>query len=175
MRLITHDILDSTNAEGLRYLKESGTAALPVWIMCHEQTRGRGRRGRDWISQKGNLFCSGIYPLSSQPAIDAQKSFVASLAVYDVISAYVDEKLVSIKWPNDVLIKGAKVSGLLLERHQNGLVIGIGINLIHAPKIQDYLTGSVLEHIRPSNLDDCLLYTSPSPRDQRGSRMPSSA
>ena len=121
MRILSFDQLDSTNSEAQRQL-EAG-AKLPLWVFAKMQTLGRGRRGREWVSQAGNLFCSGLYPLSETAAHDAQKSFVAALAIYDTLAEYVDPQLLSIKWPNDVLLDGKKVSGILLERFASGLCI----------------------------------------------------
>jgi len=118
------------------------------------QTDGRGRRGRKWISQAGNLFCSGVYPVSTDAAHDAQKSFVAALAIYDTLAEYVAPQLLSIKWPNDVLLDGKKVSGILLERFSKGLCVGVGINLLSRPEINDQDTACVIDYIADELLND---------------------
>ena len=152
MRIITLDTVDSTNSEAKRRL-DTG-CELPLWIMSYEQSAGRGRRGRDWVSQRGNLFCSGVYPLSGSAVSDAQKSFVAALATYDMLAEYVDSEKLSLKWPNDVLIEGQKVSGLLLERHERGLIVGIGVNLVNKPEITQYPVTCVLDHMAEGALND---------------------
>lgn len=158
MRILTFDQLDSTNTEAQRQL-ESG-ALLPLWIISKTQTLGRGRQGRNWVSQIGNLFCSGLYPLSSDARHDAQKSFVAALAIYDTLSEYVAPELLTIKWPNDVLLDGKKVSGILLERFVSkqkgsGLCIGIGINLLANPQsVTDQETACVIDYIADHLLND---------------------
>ena len=158
MRILTFDQLDSTNTEAQRQL-ETG-AQLPLWIITKTQTLGRGRQGREWVSQIGNLFCSGLYPLSQDASHDAQKSFVAALAIYDTLAEYVAPDLLSIKWPNDVLLDGKKVSGILLERFTSeqkgsGLCIGIGINLLAKPhNVTDQATACVIDYIDEALLND---------------------
>ncbi|MEP6341816.1 MAG: biotin--[acetyl-CoA-carboxylase] ligase [Maricaulaceae bacterium] len=153
MRILSFDQLDSTNSEASRQL-EAG-AQLPLWIFTKEQTLGRGRRGRSWVSEIGNLFCSGLYPLSNNAGHDAQKSFVAALAIYDTLAEYVAPELLSIKWPNDVLLGGKKVSGILLERFSGGLCIGVGINLLTRPKtVTDQQTACVIDYIADELLND---------------------
>ena len=153
MRILSFDQLDSTNSEAQRQL-EAGVK-LPLWVFTKEQTLGRGRRGREWVSQAGNLFCSGVYPLSETAAHDAQKSFVAALAIYDTLAEYVDPQLLSIKWPNDVLLDGKKVSGILLERFASGLCIGVGINLMSRPEgVTDQATTCVMDYIAEELLND---------------------
>ena len=153
MRIISFDQLDSTNSEAQRQL-EAG-ASLPLWIFTKAQTLGRGRRGREWVSQPGNLFCSGVYPLSKDAPHDAQKSFVAALAIYDTLAEYVAPQLLNIKWPNDVLLDGKKVSGILLERFAKGLCIGVGVNLMSRPEgVTDQETACVMDYIAEELLND---------------------
>jgi len=153
LRFLTFDALDSTNAEAVRQV-ETG-ANLPLWIMARSQSSGRGRRGREWVSESGNLFCTGVYPKSDNAQHDAQKSFVAALAIYDSLTDYVAPNLLSIKWPNDVLLGGKKVSGILLERLSNALCVGIGINLLKAPKIvTDQETTCVIDYIEDALIND---------------------
>lgn len=153
MRILSFDQLDSTNSEAHRQLEAGAT--LPLWIFTKEQTLGRGRQGRQWVSKIGNLFCSGLYPLSKDAEHDAQKSFVAALAIYDTLAEYVTPDLLTIKWPNDVLLDGKKVSGVLLERFSGGLCVGIGINLMTRPKaVTDQQTACVIDYIAEELLND---------------------
>ena len=111
----------------------------PVWIAARRQTAGRGRRGRAWHSLEGNLFASGLYVIDRPPAQAAQLSFVAALAVAAVCDAALgDASRTRLKWPNDVLVDGRKVAGILLESGAAPggglwLAVGIGINLVAAP------------------------------------------
>jgi BirA family biotin operon repressor/biotin-[acetyl-CoA-carboxylase] ligase len=131
VRLIRFDALDSTNEEARR-LAASGDGG-PVWITAREQTKGRGRRGNFWISSSGNLFATFL--LKAPHAVAAQLGFAASLAAADVVASYAAAARVSLKWPNDVLLDGRKVAGILLEAlNRDALAIGIGINLLDHPE-----------------------------------------
>jgi len=151
LKFISLDQVDSTNAEARR-LAESGERG-PLWIRADEQTRGRGRRDRDWVSDKGNLFCSALYPKFGNAEETAKLSFVAALAVADTIETYVDSSMVSLKWPNDVLIESRKSSGILLESGDDWIIIGIGINLLHHPSDNEFPATHLLAHIDDEHLD----------------------
>jgi BirA family biotin operon repressor/biotin-[acetyl-CoA-carboxylase] ligase len=113
----------------------------PLWIWARRQTAGRGRRGREWDSREGNLMATLLIAPGVSAPEAARLSFVAALAVHDVAAAYASRAVVRVKWPNDVLIDGRKVAGILLESSgQEGvdilpwLTIGIGVNLVCAPE-----------------------------------------
>lgn len=102
------------------------------------QTAGRGRRGRVWETGEGNLAATLLMATDKPPAEAAQISFVAALAVADLLAAYVPASLISLKWPNDPLLAGLKVSGILVESGalaKGGLwvAVGIGVNLARKP------------------------------------------
>ncbi len=131
------DEVDSTNAYVSR-LGQDGHRA--IWVLAHEQTASRGRRGRAWSFQRGN-FAASYLTWPNKPVEDiAQMSFVTALALFDTVAELGASKL-ALKWPNDLLLNGEKLSGILLETvaHQGrmGLVIGIGVNLKHAPPQSD--------------------------------------
>jgi hypothetical protein len=114
--------------------------AVPFWLTADEQTQGRGRMDRHWVSKPGNLYSTYVTP----PPADLQLlPFAVSLAVYQAIAKGLPDDrraAISLKWPNDVLIDGAKTSGILIEQKtQLGqaplIAIGIGINVEHAPDI----------------------------------------
>ena len=130
------DHTDSTNAEARRRADAGETG--PLWIVARRQTDGRGRRGRSWESQDGNLFATLMQLTRKSPAEAAQVTFVAALAIADLLDAWAPASLVTIKWPNDVMLAGQKASGVLVESgaHESGglwLAVGIGINLVSAP------------------------------------------
>ena len=140
VRLAIYDVLDSTNEEARR-LALAGERG-PLWIIAREQTAGRGRRGRAWTSERGNLFAS-LLTRASQ-TIAAQLAFAAGLAAADTVSAYCPPADVTLKWPNDVLLRGEKVAGILLESlNPDTLAIGIGINLAHYPERTEFPATSV--------------------------------
>lgn len=128
--------VDSTNAEALRI---ACTVSGPTWIMAHRQVAGRGRRARTWEDPPGN-FAATLVMNPGQAAPDvARLSFVAALAVHDAIAQVGGPHLsLTLKWPNDVLLNGAKLSGILLESAGTAgrvsvLAIGVGVNLTNAP------------------------------------------
>nr|WP_221230552.1 biotin--[acetyl-CoA-carboxylase] ligase [Brevundimonas variabilis] len=146
------DQTDSTNAEARRRADAGETG--PVWIVARRQTSGRGRRGREWLSETGNLAATLLMTTAKAPAEAAQVTFIAALAVADLLDAFVVRDSVTIKWPNDVLIKGAKAAGILVESgtHPSGrlwLAVGIGVNLAHAPDDTERPATSVAAHLRP--------------------------
>jgi BirA family transcriptional regulator, biotin operon repressor / biotin---[acetyl-CoA-carboxylase] ligase len=126
----------STNSEAARL---APGLTRPAWIMARRQTGGRGRRGRAWVSPEGNFFASLVMRSPGDPAQAALRSFVAALALDDALGALVGPAgRFTLKWPNDVLLNGGKVAGILLESGGQGpqlnhLIIGIGVNLIAAP------------------------------------------
>lgn len=125
-----HAEIDSTNSEARR-LAEAGDAGA-VWIVADRQTAGRGRRGRVWQTQQGNLATTLlIRPTGPQVA---QLSFAAALAVSDMVSAFAPDARIAVKWPNDVLAGGKKIAGILLEAGPGWLAVGMGVNLAAAPE-----------------------------------------
>lgn len=113
-------------------------AADNSWLRADRQTAGRGRRGRAWESPAGNLLLSGVARARAGEGMLAQLSFVAALAVREALSQWVPAGRLLLKWPNDVLLDGAKVCGILLEtratpRELPWVVVGIGVNLAHHP------------------------------------------
>src|SRR5687768_12046750 len=105
--------LDSTNAEARRRAEDGEEG--PVWLTAQRQTAGRGRRGRVWSTEPGNLAATVLFTSDAPPAKAAQLSFVAALAVCEVVRSYVGADRAKVKWPNDVLIGTDKVSGILVE------------------------------------------------------------
>jgi BirA family biotin operon repressor/biotin-[acetyl-CoA-carboxylase] ligase len=137
VRLLAFERIDSTNDHAKR-LAESGEAG-PSAVWARAQTAGRGRRGRHWSSPEGNLYASLLIQPGRPIAEAAQLSFAAGLAAAEAIEGLLAEgERTRLKWPNDVLIGGAKVAGLLLEAGSTPagtpwLVIGVGINLRSHP------------------------------------------
>ncbi|MBM1309278.1 biotin--[acetyl-CoA-carboxylase] ligase [Sulfitobacter mediterraneus] len=125
------DVLDSTLSEAARM---APTLSGPAWILALEQTNARGRRGRAWSTPRGNFAGTLIMRRKEEPGVAALRSFVTSLALYRTFVAVTGQAdAFALKWPNDVLLKGGKVAGILLESIGDHLVIGIGVNLAHAP------------------------------------------
>ena len=138
-----HDRLASTNDEALRLATAGAQARLVV--VAGEQTRGRGRHGRTWASPPGNLYASVMLRPDCAMAVAAQLSLVAGLGLGEALIGLGPPDLdLALKWPNDVLIGGAKTAGILLEgaSHADGradfVVIGTGVNLVSCPDDPSY-------------------------------------
>ncbi|HZW16621.1 MAG TPA: biotin--[acetyl-CoA-carboxylase] ligase [Brevundimonas sp.] len=149
--LLLLDQTDSTNAEARRRAETGETG--PLWIAARRQTDGRGRRGRAWESDTGNLFASLLMTTPKPPAEAAQVTFVAALAVAELLDAWAPPSLVTIKWPNDVMLAGDKASGVLVESgaHPSGglwLAVGVGVNLAHAPTGTERSATALAHHLR---------------------------
>ena len=114
--VIRFDTVDSTNAEALRRAC-AGTRG-PLWVVAAAQSAGRGRRGRAWTSPPGNLYASLLLVDPAPAAVAPQLAFVAGIAVRDACIARRRPGLadaLALKWPNDLLCRGAKIAGILIE------------------------------------------------------------
>jgi BirA family transcriptional regulator, biotin operon repressor / biotin---[acetyl-CoA-carboxylase] ligase len=139
-RLLHLSESDSTNAEAMR--RALAGESLPIWVLADRQTAGRGRAGRAWASEPGNLFASLAIATPCPPASAGQLSLVAGVAVVDALNRAAADRPVAglrLKWPNDILIGIAKTGGILIEsttlKPGGGrlAIIGIGLNLTSAP------------------------------------------
>ena len=127
-----HTLIGSTNDEARRLAAEG--APHGTVVHADEQSSGRGRLARTWVSPPGNLYISIILRTGQPPDRTAELSFVTALAVADTVDALLPARIwARLKWPNDVLVDGAKIAGILLEQVDDATVIGIGLNVLHAP------------------------------------------
>ncbi|UYN97926.1 MAG: biotin--[acetyl-CoA-carboxylase] ligase [Enhydrobacter sp.] len=132
------DSVGSTNDEAARLAEQGAPEGTLVW--ARRQTGGRGRRGRIWVSPPGNLYSSTVVRPRCAAARAAELGFVAALAVADLVPAGRDVRL---KWPNDVLVGGGKLAGILPESsighggEVEYVVLGIGVNVDFAPELPD--------------------------------------
>ena len=136
--LLSFDTLDSTNEEAKRLAKAGGSHGAVIW--AKRQSDGKGRMGRTWISSEGNLFVSVLLHPDKPVAELAQLSFVAAVAAMESLEDLVPEKpLLRCKWPNDIVLDGKKLGGILLESFQTApqgkpwVVVGVGINVDSFP------------------------------------------
>lgn len=130
-RHIDLDNVISTNSIAYEHFENGDPGKL--WITAIQQSGGKGSRGRNWVSVPGNLYASLLLISKLKPDRIANLSFIASLALHDALKNYLPEDSITLKWPNDVLINGKKISGILLENHpcqngKSGVIIGIGVN-----------------------------------------------
>ena len=125
----TVDVTGSTN-DTLLDLARQG-ASEGSWLRAERQTGGKGRQGRVWESPPGNLHASTLVRLRPGDPPAATLALVAAVALQEVAAVYAPG--VQIKWPNDLVFGGAKLAGILLERHEEAVVVGFGVNLAYHP------------------------------------------
>lgn len=164
-RLAAYDTIGSTNAEAMARAHAGDPGRL--WIVSGEQTAGRGRRGRAWATERGNLAASLLSVFDPAPEVPATLGFVAGLALIDALQAAAATLRLSpaldggslagevrgrfaLKWPNDLLLDGAKLAGILLEGvavapGRQAIVVGIGVNVRQAPAGTPYAATSLAE------------------------------
>ncbi|MDF1720931.1 MAG: biotin--[acetyl-CoA-carboxylase] ligase [Minwuia sp.] len=121
----------------------------PLVITAERQMKGRGRRGREWVSPAGNLYASFAFCPNVPLVRFAELSFAVAVAVAEMAEALVGTRAtIRCKWPNDVLADGAKLSGILLETARTGagrdaVIMGIGINVASAPVDTPYAAAAL--------------------------------
>jgi BirA family transcriptional regulator, biotin operon repressor / biotin---[acetyl-CoA-carboxylase] ligase len=148
-RLVSHETVGSTNDDAIDLARAGAEEGTLVWAL--EQTAGRGRRGRVWASPRGNCYLSLVQRPACPPGRAAQLGFVAALAVGDALAALVPALGgLACKWPNDVLVGGRKIAGILLEsqvgdgRNLSFVAVGVGINLVSTPDDAEFPATSIL-------------------------------
>jgi BirA family transcriptional regulator, biotin operon repressor / biotin---[acetyl-CoA-carboxylase] ligase len=152
--LVAYDHIDSTNEEAKRLALDH--APHGTIVLARSQEAGRGRRGRKWVSKPGNLFCSFIVRPDCPLSEAAQLSFVMAISVANSLVKTLSKNgatpIIQCKWPNDILIDGKKVAGILLETasgsqsNLEGVIAGIGINLQHFPAQTEFPATSLSDH-----------------------------
>ena len=150
-KIIHYESIDSTNLEAHRYI-EKNSVSNPTWLIAEQQTSGRGRMGSSWVSTKGNLFATLIYPIVWDLKILPMLSCLVALTIHETISFYINStNKIKIKWPNDILVNNAKISGVLIENVLSGKkkysIIGIGINVVSSPQLADYETSYINQYL----------------------------
>jgi len=139
-KLISFDKIPSTqtHAQGL---VTSGNAVDRMIVLAESQSAGRGRYRRAWVSHHGNLYASFIYKVEKR---DPRLSYSVAVAVAETLIAF--GLIPQIKWPNDILIDGKKISGVLIEYSKDFVIIGIGINIKTSPTVRSYPTTKVADY-----------------------------
>jgi BirA family biotin operon repressor/biotin-[acetyl-CoA-carboxylase] ligase len=136
----------STNADLAAALRAGEMFPEGEWLVARRQIAGRGRQGRAWFDGAGNFMGSCAVHLSQGGPPPASLSFVAALAVRDACAETLGGgALLALKWPNDVLLDGGKLSGILLEMVRGQVVVGVGVNLAQAPQLPDRKTAALAE------------------------------
>ncbi len=138
-----HDTIGSTNDEARRLAMEG--APHGTVVHADEQTAGRGRLSRAWYSPPGNLYLSVVLRTGMPLARTAELSFVTAVAVAETVETLLPKRLKPIlKWPNDVLVNGGKIAGILLESQDGATIVGVGLNMLEAPAKVSYKTTTIV-------------------------------
>ena len=131
----------STNDVALRLIKKGITN--PTIVLSNTQTKGRGTRGKKWISKKGNLFLTVFFKFDPKKIKFQEYAILNAYLVKKVISKFISKKI-SIKWPNDIIIEKKKVCGILQEvvsyKEKQFLIIGLGLNIQSSPNLYNLKT-----------------------------------
>jgi BirA family biotin operon repressor/biotin-[acetyl-CoA-carboxylase] ligase len=149
VRLLSLETVDSTNDEARRLI-EAGERG-PLWVTGTQQTKGKGRLGRTWLSPQGNLHASLIVSACDEMRLAPQLGFVAGVATLKGLQHLCPGQRFALKWPNDLLLSGDKIGGILLENiitptgdarqpTASVSIIGIGVNCETAPEGLPYPT-----------------------------------
>ena len=159
-RLIIREDVGSTMEEARRALRQGEPDRL--WIVARSQSSGRGRHGRAWGSPPGNLYASLLLSQPCEPALAPQLGFVAGLALHDAAGVLLGPEAgrLKLKWPNDLLLDGAKLSGLLLEGESGAgrfdVILGCGVNVASCPSDTPY-PATFLKAVAPQATVEALL------------------
>ncbi|SFB60937.1 BirA family transcriptional regulator, biotin operon repressor / biotin-[acetyl-CoA-carboxylase] ligase [Rhizobium sp. NFR07] len=150
-RHVAFNDIGSTNSECLARARAGDSGLL--WVTAARQTAGRGRRGRAWTSEPGNLYASLLLVDPAPIALTASLPLVVAIAVHEAIRAVLPpgDDALQVKWPNDILINRRKTCGILLEGEpvadgKRALAIGIGINIRHMPDSAPYGVTRLVDH-----------------------------
>ena len=138
--------INSTNDIAINLIKKKNVKV--GFVMTEKQKKGRGQRGKKWISYKGNLFVTVFFSLKNINLTLKQLTIINTDLIIKLISFYYKKKI-KVKLPNDILINKKKVCGILQETVQKKgikyLIVGIGLNLVKSPNIQGYPTTNLYE------------------------------
>jgi BirA family biotin operon repressor/biotin-[acetyl-CoA-carboxylase] ligase len=119
------------------------------WLVALEQDAGRGRQGREWISAPGNFFGSTLVELRNDDPPAQSLSLAAGVALVEAIDVAVSGQPLMLKWPNDAMLMGSKVAGILLERSGDRIAVGVGVNLAKAPELTERKAADLAAVVAP--------------------------
>ena len=138
--------VNSTNDIAINLIKQKNIKA--GFVIAEKQTKGKGRRGKKWISYKGNLFVSIFFSLEKINLSLKQLTITNAKLIIKLISYYYKKKI-KLKLPNDILINNKKICGILQETLQKKgikyLIVGIGLNLVKSPNLNEYPTTNLYD------------------------------
>ncbi len=146
IKIFKYKYINSTNDIAINLIKKKNVRA--GFVLTEKQKKGRGQRGKKWISYKGNLFISVFFSLENINLTLKQLTIINTNLIIKLITLYYKKKI-KVKLPNDILINNKKVCGILQETVQKKgikyLIVGIGLNLVKSPNIQGYPTTNLYE------------------------------
>ena len=146
IKSFNYKFVNSTNDIAINLIKQKNIKA--GFVLAEKQKKGRGQRGKKWISYKGNLFISIFFSLEKINLTLKQLTKTNTKLIIKLISQYYKKKI-KLKLPNDILINKKKICGILQETIQKNdnkyLIVGIGLNLIKSPKIKEYPTTNLYD------------------------------
>jgi BirA family biotin operon repressor/biotin-[acetyl-CoA-carboxylase] ligase len=119
------------------------------WLIALDQQAGRGRQGRTWLSSPGNFYGSTLVELRDGDPPAQSLALVAGLALVEAIDAAIPGQPLMLKWPNDTMLLGSKLAGILLERNGARVAVGFGVNLASAPDLPDRKCASLSGEVSP--------------------------
>lgn len=144
-RVLHHETIGSTMDEARRLAAE-GAPSFTV-VHADEQVAGRGRRSRSWVSPPGNLYMSILLRTGLPVTRTPELGFLTAVAVAEATEALLPRSVqIRLKWPNDVLVEGAKIAGILVEQADDAVIIGTGLNILHAPSLSAYMATAIVLH-----------------------------
>ena len=154
IKLIKFKSVKSTNDIAIKLIRKE--KVQPTLIFSETQTKGRGTMGKKWISQKGNLFISIFFEIDQKRINFKKFAILNALLLRKLLSKFISKKI-KIKWPNDLLYKKEKISGILQEvityNQKNYLIVGIGVNTNIVPKNKSFSSTS-LKNIIDRKIDN---------------------
>jgi len=118
-------------------------------LVALTQEAGKGRQGRTWVSAPGNFYGSTLVELRDGDPAAQSLSIAAGLALVEAVDAAVPGQALMLKWPNDLMLLGRKLAGILLERSGERVAVGFGVNLASAPALQDRQSASLSAQVTP--------------------------
>ena len=139
-------ILDETGSTNADLLALGCDAREGDWLVARRQTAGRGRAGRQWEDGAGNFMGSTVVALRPGDPPAQTLALVAGLAVAQAVASVPGAPAAKLKWPNDLLVAGAKLAGILLERAGDNVIVGVGVNLLRAPEVPGRKTTALADH-----------------------------
>jgi BirA family biotin operon repressor/biotin-[acetyl-CoA-carboxylase] ligase len=146
LEILRYESVDSTNSKAKRLVANGRPPGFAV--MADRQTAGRGRFERIWQTPPGNLAITLTAKISAPTARLPTVALVAGIAIHDALASILEPRFtISIKWPNDILVDGAKISGTLIEADTKALYIGVGLNVTTRPAGTTYPVAALVDHV----------------------------